>query len=50
MPCLPAVVITDIESSTTLYEMLPTSVMDVATHLHHDTVRAMCLKHKVRLT
>lgn len=40
-----ALVLTDIESSTTLWDLLDPSVMDRCLGLHHGTVRRLSHKH-----
>ena len=41
-----SVLVTDIQSSTTLWEVLPAGVMDRAVRLHHQLMRSLMQEHK----
>jgi class 3 adenylate cyclase len=38
--------LTDIQDSTTLWEVLPVEVMDAALKIHHNTIRKEILAHQ----
>ena len=41
-----SLLVTDIQSSTTLWEVLPAGVMDRAVRMHHQLLRSLMQEHK----